>query len=288
MHDRQKSWPRAMTIEEFLGLSNDCTTLEPLVAHFVRAIEDEGFQNVTFARVVGAAILDLPVLVTPDNFFDTYFGAGCERDDAVLVEAARTSQPFFWNDVARRRPLTPGEIRTFNISREVGVHSGFSIPFHGPDGIVDLIGVSLRDANAADPTAEGRLVALASVLRWRYWQISNHQIAVPSARDLPHLGGPPGMSSSHCRALVLVEIAERRRRAGLEQMMRRLADYVSEADLEYLLSWGYVAERADDCTFSYDYAVTALGERHLATCLTARRHRRNAWGSEVPRHERCR
>lgn len=277
-----------MTIEEFLAASNECTTREELARQFVRAVESTGYQNVTFVRVGSGGFVDTPVMSIPGQFLDSYITAGCEREDAVLVEAARSSQPFFWNEVADQRPLSAGEIRTFGICREVGVHSGFSIPFHGPDGIVDLIGVSLRDQTKVDSAAAGRIVALASILRWRYWQISSRAPDAPLDPTLVHAGGPPGMNSAHCRALVMVDLAVRRRSMGLHQMMRQIGDYVSDADLAFLLSWGYVVERADDNSFTYDFALSALGERHVASCTIARMHRRRAWGSEVPRYERPR
>lgn len=276
-----------MTIEDFLEQSLTCRTVDELGALFVGAIAAAGYQNMTFARVDHEGFIEIPFLHTPEPFVPAYLEAGCARSDAVLRQAAVSSQPFYWADIAATRELSRGEQRTFSVSRDVGVHSGLSIPFHGPGGVIDLIGVSLRDGNTQDRAATGRIVAIASIFRWRYWQLQNEAQAAPAAAAPgQHVGGPPDMTHAHCRALVLIDLAEHRRRIGLTEMSRTLPRYVAEADLAQLLSWGYVVEVPDDNRFVYCYAPSLLGRRHIETCLQAQMTRRRAWSVDVPRHER--
>ena len=68
--------------------------------------------------------------------------------------------------------------------------------------------------------------------------------------------------------------------------MGNLGEHVSDEDLAFLLSWGLVVEQADDGTFTYHYGLSALGDRHIATCPAARMHQREAWSALVPKHER--
>lgn len=271
-----------MSFEEFLALSNDCKSIAELGRLFVRAIGAAGYQNASFVRVDGKGFVAAPFLEMPAGFVDVYFGEHCDRDDAVLDEAARSVQPFFWADLVRSPTTAVAGLKTFEVCREAGAHSGLSLPFHGPDGAIDLIGVSLRDEQTSDLAATGKVVALASVMRWRYWQIRNAVEACRPVVEDRHVGGPDGMTSSHCRALVLVDLAERRRRLGFMQMAHQLFDYVSEGDVHDLLSWGQIVEEADDTDFRYHYVASPLGANHMANCTEAAKHRRAAWDNGVP------
>ena len=275
-----------MTIDEFLTLSAACTSIDELGTLFVNAIGTAGYQNASFVRVDREGIVAVPFLVAPQPFLEAYLDSGCHRDDAVVTKAHRASEPFFWDDVARERNVSDGGLRTFSICREAGVHSGLSIPFHGPGGAIDLVGVSLRDEQKADRGAAGKIVALSAIMRWRYWQLRNVLEAGRSIDQAAHVGGVPGMTDSHCRSLVLVAISAHRWKIGLAQMSSRLTDYVPENDLAYLLSWGYVVEESDDTTFHYHYAPSPLGTQHIQTCENAKRHRRQAWDAEVRQGER--
>lgn len=275
-----------MTIEEFIARSSSCSTIEELGALFASAVADAGYQNASFARIDRDGILAVPILVAPSQFPEAYVDLGCYRDDAVLTKAQRTSQPFYWDDVAREKDVSAGGLRTFSVCREAGVHSGLSIPFHGPGGVIDLVGVSLKDEQKADREAAGKIVALSAIMRWRYWQLRN---ALEPGRSLDaneHNGGASGMTDSQCRSLVLVALSAHRWQIGLAQMSNQLTDYVSENDLAHLLSWGFVVEKGDDTTFRYHYVLSPLGMQHIQNCANAKRHRRDVWDAEVSHGER--
>lgn len=281
-----------MTIEEFAALSQACGNVEDLGRLFTRAIAGAGYQNVSFVRIDAKGYLALPYLEKPKGFVEIYVDERCEQSDPVLVEALKTGQPFYWNEIPLRRELSPGERHTVNVCRKVGAHSGLSIPHHGPDGAIDLINVSLRDEAKADTSAAAvaRLVAMTSIMRWRYWQIRNELQAAASIGgvDVVHTGGPPGMTNARCQALVLIDIADRRRQIGLPHLSLQIGRHVADGDLAYLLSWGYVHDRPDDGSFRYQLAPTPLGSQDLATCEHARHHRRVAFELKVPRGARAR
>lgn len=279
-----------MTIEKFVEMSAACRSLAELDRLFTRAVAEAGYQNVSFVRFDTKGYLSIPILQAPDAFLDVYVEQHCVQADAVLVEALKSRRPFYWNDIPRRRELTGGEHNTFEVCREIGVHSGLSIPYHGPDGVVDLIGLSLRDERRADTSAAavGRLTALTSIMRWRYWEIRNDLETRAAPTTVHHADGPPGMTDAHCHALVLIAIADRRRQIGLRHLSLEIGRHVADADLAYLLSWGYVHDRPDDGNFRFELAPTPLGRQHLATCENAQRHRRAAFELQVPRGERAR
>ena len=47
--------------------------------------------------------------------------------------------------------LTKPEWDVMENSRSMGLHSGFSLPFHGPDGQCDIFSMSLRENDPPDP-----------------------------------------------------------------------------------------------------------------------------------------
>lgn len=275
-----------MTIDEFLSKSLECASMEELGNCFAQGVATAGFQNVSLVRFDPRIALDVSFLAMPEDFLTTYIEQNCILNDPVINRALSTVAPFLWNDLAATDKLSKAELNTLEVCRDVGVHSGLSIPFHGPDGKVDLIGVSLRDQRDFDPNAIGRVVTLASITRWRFWQLRNKGIHGQLPTNFPHTGGLPGMTAGHCRAMVLIDVSARRRQMGLEQFSRTLTAYVAEADLEFLLSWGYVVEHPDDSMFRYWYELSPLGARHIATCAYAIEQRRSVWDGDVPRHER--
>ena len=267
-----------MTIDEFLECAEACSTVEELGQAFTRAIEEVGYQNVSYVRIDSNGLLELPLVSMPGQFAQIYAECDCERSDPVFAEAATTTQPFYWDDIPNARKLTKLELQTVSVCRDADAHSGLSIPFHGPDGTIDLIGVSLRDATKQDKRATARISALAAIMRRRYWEMCGFdaQSKRGPVVDVAHTGGPPGMTLSHCYALTLISIAERRRAMSLECLSRSINTHVDAADIEFLLEWGYVVERPDDDTFEYRYAPSPLGAQHSATCMHAKLLARNA------------
>lgn len=278
--------------EEFREAVGSCTTIEGLFAHYRGAMALEGYQNIAFTVLHPGGYAELPFLELPPGFAETYIEQGFQFRDPVLRAAPHARAPFFWSDLERNRHFCSDERAVIEISREIGVHTGVTVPFQGPEGVVELFSLSQRVSNRLDPARAAIVHARTFEVRRRYWELAElaatHAAApafgdgalglrvepAPWAPMLAHSHGPAGMNGDHCRALVFVEIAARRWEAGLPALNETLGRHCSESALEFLLSWGLVSEVADDERWRFYLAPTVLGRKHLACCPDAPRHRR--------------
>ena len=96
------------------------------------------------------------------------------------------------------------------------------------------------------------------------------------------------MTARHCKALVFVDVAARRWEMGLMDLNRDILKHVRSSDLETLLKWGLVTERADEEFFRFYFAPTVLGTCHLTSCGHVERHRADIWEIDAARTERPR
>lgn len=281
-----------------------CDDVVALFALFRRALADEGVENIAFCRLRANGSAELPLLDMPAGFMSTYLANSFFLTDPILrrLRGARTA--FYWSDIEDIRPLGVRERDTLEISRELGVHSGLSIPFHGPDRQLDFFSFSLRGPGVIERARMTALTGLTYQVWMRYCDlISDLQPSLHAAQLIAdgamcaHLGRAPwlqdehrgnghlDMTARHCAALVIVDIAARRLNAGLSRLSDTLTQHCTQEELEYLQSWGLITEFADDDRWRYYLAPTALGRAHLATCPDVPRLRRSVWQLLVNRHE---
>ena len=86
----------------------------------------------------------------PRGWLELYAAQGFAATDAVVAEAARTTNPFTWTDLRRRDPEASRDI--FAAAEAFGWRDGFTVPVHGPGeerGIVSLAAPSLDLSPAA-------------------------------------------------------------------------------------------------------------------------------------------
>jgi len=263
---------------------------------------EEGYTNVIFCRVFADGGMELPWLSVPTGYIETYRAHRFETCDPILARLPSTRGLLRWSDVTEKVALAKAERDVMENSRSMGVHSGFSLPFHGPDGQCDIFSMSLRTNDHPDPTRTPIIEAKTFHVWSRYWHLMNgtapgnvradgadplharrrfHWIS----EDKSHRGGPPRMTGSHCRALVLADVAARRSEAGLTDLSLNLFRHCSDHDLECLLQWGLLMEIPDDLMMRYFLAPTILGRAHLSTCPAAPEFRRDIWEMDVRRGE---
>lgn len=278
--------------EDFREAVGSCSTVAELFAQYRTAMALEGYDNIAFTVLHPNGYAELPFLELPHGFAETYIEQGFQFRDPVLKAAPHARAPFFWSDLERNPHFCSDERAVIEISREIGVHTGVTVPFQGPEGVVELFSLSQRVSNRLDPARTAIVHARTFEVRRRYWELADVAATAATApafgdgalglRVEPapwtpldaHNHGPAGMTSDHCRTLVLVEIAARRWEAGLPRLNEALGRHCSESALEFLLSWGLVCEVADDERWRFYLAPTVLGRRHLACCPDAPRHRR--------------
>lgn len=290
------------SVDAFIEQAQRCETVDELGTLHMRAMAEEGYANVIFCRVSADGGMQLPWCGVPMGYMETYRAHRFETADPILARLPSARGLLRWSDVTDTVALTKAEWDVMENSRSMGVHSGFSLPFHGPYGQCDIFSMSLREHEPPDP-ARTPIVEAMTFHTWsRYWHIVNGcapaagapvpDIADGERRrfhwvrdDHSHRGGPPGMTSAQCRALVLVDVAARRADAGLLDLTLNLSRYCAAADLEFLLRHGLITEVPDDFMMRYLLAPTVIGRAHLSTCPAAPEFRRGIWEMDVRRRE---
>lgn len=136
--------------EEFVSASQSISSADALTEIYVAAVEREGFQNAVLARAHNNRLVDIPWTRLPRGYSESYVANGWDKIDPVMQCVHSTRRPFAWDDVCRRSGLTPRQQIFIQECRELGVHSGITIPLHGPGADADLVSLSLRDETSVD------------------------------------------------------------------------------------------------------------------------------------------
>ncbi|WFU26754.1 LuxR C-terminal-related transcriptional regulator [Bradyrhizobium sp. CB1717] len=145
------------TIEHFISSSQSVFTPESLRELYLEAIEDEGYQNAVFARTRDGRLVDIPWTRFPEGYADCYVANQWDKLDPVVHFVRLARCPFSWEDVCARMNLSADQKRFLAACRDMGVHSGVTVPLHGPGTDIDLISLSLRDEKRAP---EGRMATI--------------------------------------------------------------------------------------------------------------------------------
>lgn len=152
------------TIENFISSSQSVSTADSLRELYLEAIENEGYQNAVFAKTRDGRVIDLPWTRFPGGYADCYVANKWDKIDPVVRFVPSARRPFAWNDVCARMNLSSDQKRFLEACRDMGVHSGITIPLRGPGCDIDLISLSLRDEKHVP---EGRL-AIVCGLSYQY------------------------------------------------------------------------------------------------------------------------
>ena len=130
-------------------------TLARLNDVYRRAMAASGFTAYALGYVPSdeqeaAAAAPFLLLNWPKAWLQTYAREGFAKDDILLAEAARTSEPFTWSEVRSRHPAASA--RAFALAATFGWTDGLLIPIHNESeaiherfGVVSLAGPALND-----------------------------------------------------------------------------------------------------------------------------------------------
>jgi LuxR family quorum-sensing system transcriptional regulator SolR len=155
------------TFEDFAERSLEAESLEALGQLFLSALEKEGFENFAIAEVAAFKLKRMALSHFPNGFLAYYHEQNYDRIDPIITAGLRTARPFCWKD-ALPRTMSQKQKAFIAECRELGVHSGITMPFHGPGGRVDLVSVSQRRLK---PTNRKRL-SLIYAISAQVWQRS--------------------------------------------------------------------------------------------------------------------
>jgi DNA-binding CsgD family transcriptional regulator len=153
--------------EDFVERSLEAATIEELGQLFLSALRDEGFENFCVAEVSAFKLKHVAMCQFPEGYLAYYRDRKWERIDPIINLTLRAATPFVWND-ALPRTMSKRQKDFMAECRDIGVHSGITMPFHGPGNRVDLVSVSMRERKPLD---RGRL-AILYALSAQVWQRS--------------------------------------------------------------------------------------------------------------------
>lgn len=264
----------------------------------------EGFENLVLARCVDGEIVDLPWCWFPTGFVETYAVNNWASSDPVLYEAFRSTTPIVWGDLVKKRRFTESERGVMKTAATLGVRAGLTIPLHGPGTSCDLVSLSIRHGReTTDPARRNymAMIAIQAMIRFQQLAGSDDGEARRDLRDMLKyhridrkpvlddfmtrgLNSPFVLSSAHLRALVLIELGDRRWQMGLTQLAGEVHLRRSTREIEDLERWGLAVEIADDMRWRYYLAPSALGHYFLRN-PEADRFRHAIRASEVDRRE---
>jgi hypothetical protein len=273
------------SVDEFIFEAQGVRTLQELGQLFHKSMQEEGYENMAFVRVRKQRMDRHLWFKVPTGLFETYVEQGFDKHDAILKRIEGIRGYLHWDDIEERFQLTEDEKTVSEICRELGLYSGASFAFRSPDNACEMFDISMRQKECPD---RGRLEFVRAKLAHihsRYWDLVSCQAQQVSAEVLFHANGPARMTASHCRALVLTEIAARRWELNLIELNMRLTSIAGEREMEDLLSWGLITEQSDEERFKFYYAPTLLGLHHLRNCNLVPELRRSIWLTNVRRSE---
>src|SRR3954463_12011942 len=160
-------------IEDFISSSCSVASTEALRDLYLDAVESEGYQNAVFARTRDRRLVDIPWMRFPVGYADRYVTGGGEQIEPLVQFVHSTRRPFAWSEACGKTKLSQRQSAFLAECRDMGVHSGITIPLHGPGTDVDLISISLREERDARPDRLAAIYGLTFQYRLRLSELAD-------------------------------------------------------------------------------------------------------------------
>src|SRR3954447_26569322 len=163
-------------LDEFVATSSRAKSEAALASLYLKAIEDEGYQNAVFAKARNQRLTAIPWNHFPVGYSRNYIRAEWDKIDPIVQYVHSARRPCLWSDVCARSSLSDRQRTFLEDCRDIGVHSGLTIPLHGPGSDVDLISLSLRDQRRIAPERLPLLHALTVQYRFRLRELQGEPL----------------------------------------------------------------------------------------------------------------
>jgi DNA-binding CsgD family transcriptional regulator len=165
--------------EDFVELSQKASSVEAVRAQFQNEMIREGYSNLVFVQMMSNGHINVPWRHLPEGYDDAYVKKKWHQIDPVLQVTMSARLPFSWSELPNRHKLKKVQLRFLEECRDLGVHSGYTVPIHSP-GRRDIISLSVRDESQIDPGRMPLIHAKAMQAWLRYSELSQTE-AQPSA-----------------------------------------------------------------------------------------------------------
>jgi DNA-binding CsgD family transcriptional regulator len=168
------------SLEDFISVSSRLSSGSELLELFLKAVESEGYQNAVFAKARDRRLSSIPWNRFPKGYLDEYQASEWDKIDPIVQHIHSARRPFRWADLCAHAGITTRQKVFLHQCRELGVHSGVTIPLHGPGTEVDLISLSLRDEKADPIDRLGMLYTISA----QYWLRFNELNDPPAPKEM--------------------------------------------------------------------------------------------------------
>jgi DNA-binding CsgD family transcriptional regulator len=149
-------------VDDYIECTRHASSPGEVRSLFLGALQARGYENLVYSSTRNGTVDEVVWAEFPHGSVEAYRENRWERIDPVLHFSAKARRPFGWDEVTRTMPLSRAQKAFMEECRALGVHSGFTVPFHGPDGQVDIISMSARrERPEADPAELYALTAQA-------------------------------------------------------------------------------------------------------------------------------
>ena len=283
------------TLDDYVGSVGRCATIDDLMSVYRKEIASEGFQNLVIFRTGGPNGIEIPYLEMPDGFVSSYLAENFIDIDPVLAAVPQFARGFRWDDLMRRSDVSKPARDMMGACGELGVRSGVTMIFHGPDGRSDCFSLSCRDKRTTDKVRMEiiNLKTYSTWLRFTAIEAISHlrgfgtSAAIePNSLSPAHSDGPLSINEQECRALVIAQTAYRRYRAGLIELSDSLPDILGPDMFDRLQRRGLIYDEPDDLRWRYYTKPSPIAHAHLNTCGAVTSVRNEIWQLHVRGNER--
>lgn len=138
--------------EAFIDKSNQVTTVDELVALFLKTTSQHGLDRMIFCLQTDHADIGLKAGVGiiqnyPEDWMKFYFEKRFDQIDPVISYAQNTAELFSWDDIPKKLTLSRTQAQCLNMGVEAGLHHGICVPIWGPG---KFAGVGLASSERED------------------------------------------------------------------------------------------------------------------------------------------
>jgi DNA-binding CsgD family transcriptional regulator len=180
-----------MDIAEFIERSNAAKGTAELFSFMETAATSFGFEYVAYGALTNHVIYNAEryespavILNYPDQWVSRYFEQSYQAIDPIVLMTPAMHGPFTWDRLCRTTTLTEGQRTFFAESLSAGLHSGLSVPLHGPFGNTSVVSFACRHEN---PDADMRQAFLQAISAQFHTVYTDLVLGIRQVRPTVHL-----------------------------------------------------------------------------------------------------
>lgn len=136
---------RVRGFADFAAAANGISDPAGLEIAYREAAKQQGFENVVMASVSNGRLCDVHWQELPEGYVSYYVDRRFDKVDPILARSYVSMVPFFWSDLTPGRHFSKEEAAFLNECEDIGVHTGLTIPVHGPGSRLFLFSLSMRE-----------------------------------------------------------------------------------------------------------------------------------------------